>query len=135
MAREKIYNNEKDVKKEVKRLLDAHGWFWWMPPANGFGKVGISDINALRHGVFLAVETKFGYNKPTPQQKGFLHSINSHDAFGFVVTEKTVGSLQVWLEAFDRARDCTATGTKMADEDGAAMLNAIAVMTELLVTK
>jgi hypothetical protein len=135
MAREKVYNTEKDVKKEVKRLLDKHQWFWWMPPANGFGRSGISDINALRDGVFLAVETKFGYNKPTPQQKGFLHSIHAHGAFGFIVTEKTVGSFQVWLEAFDRACECTSKGTKISDEDGATMLDAIAAMSELLVTK
>jgi hypothetical protein len=134
MAREKVYKNEKDVKKEVKRLLETHGWFWWMPPANGFGRVGISDINALRDGVFLAVEAKFGYNKPTPQQRAFLQSITSQSAFGFVVNEKTVGSLQVWLEAFDRARDCASQGTKVLDDDGAAMLNAIAVMTEMLVS-
>ena len=68
MAR--TFLTEKDVKAEVKKLLNAHDWFWWMPPANGFGKAGISDFNALKKGVFLAVETKFGSKKPTPE--GYL---------------------------------------------------------------
>ena len=57
--RERVCHSESDVKKYVKKILDDHGWKWWMPPANGFGQAGISDFNALRSGVFLAVETKF----------------------------------------------------------------------------
>lgn len=121
--------NEKDVKREVKKLLDKHGYFWWMPPANGYGKVGISDINAIKAGVFIAIETKFGTKQPTPMQTAFLNSIRAQDAFGFVVSDRTLGWLAVWLEAFDRAVAAQGRGEEVAPEDGAVMLDAIRALT------
>lgn len=122
------YTNEKDVKREVKKILDKHGWFWWMPPANGFGKTGIADINALRGGVFLAIETKFGSNKPTPMQTAFLESVRAESGMAFVVNEKTVEILRTWMNAFDRARDAAAVKQEPTPEDGAAMLDAMRAM-------
>lgn len=121
--------DEKGVKREAKKLLDKHGYFWWMPPANGYGKAGISDIHAIKAGVFLAIETKFGDRQPTPMQVAFLNSIRSQDAFGFVVNEKTLGWLAVWLEAFDRATIAQSKSEEVADADGAAMIDAIRMMT------
>jgi pantoate kinase len=130
MAREKIYKSEKDVKTEIKRLLKHHGWFFWMPPMNGYGASGVSDILAIRDGVFLAIEAKFGANKPSALQKSFLESVMAESGFGFVVNDKTVGALQTWLEAFDRATMAAGVNTKPLPEDGAAMLDAIRIMTE-----
>ena len=127
MAR--AYTCEKDVKASVRKLLEKHKYFWWMPPANGYGKVGISDFNALRSGVFLAVETKFGGNKPTPAQRAYLESVTAEGGFGFVVDEKRIDAFTTWLEAFDRARDASVRKEKVAAEDGAAMLDAIRAMT------
>jgi len=124
--------NEKDVKKEVKKLLDKHGWFWWMPPANGFGKIGVADFNAIRGGVFLAIETKFGANVPTVHQRAFLSSIIAEDAFGFVVNEKRLDWLTIWMDAFDRSSKAISEGKQPNAEDGAAMLNAIREMTHEL---
>ena len=121
--------DEKGVKREVKKLLDVHKYFWWMPPANAYGKSGISDIHAIKAGVFLAIETKFGDRQPTPMQVAFLNSIRSQDAFGFVVNEKTLGWLAVWLEAFDRATIAQSKSEEVADADGAAMIDAIRMMT------
>lgn len=124
--------NEKDVKKEVKKLLDKHGWFWWMPPANGFGKVGVADFNALRGGVFLAIETKFGTNKPTVHQVAFLSSVIAEDGFGFVVNEKRLDWLANWMDAFDRSAKGVSEGKQPTPEDGAIMLDAIREMTHEL---
>lgn len=124
--------NEKDVKKAVRNLLDRHGWFWWMPPANGFGKVGVADFNALRGGVFLAIETKFGANKPTVHQVAFLSSVIAEDGFGFVVNEKRLDWLAKWMDAFDRSADGVAKGRQPDPEDGAVMLDAIREMTHEL---
>lgn len=128
----KAPENEKDVKKQVKALLDKHGWFWWMPPANGFGRTGISDFQALRAGVPLFIETKFGNNTVTVMQRAFLDSVRKESGFGFVVCEKRVGVLQSWLEAFDRAVECQTRGEEVQTEDGAIMLNAIREMTREL---
>lgn len=133
MAREIIYKNEKDVKAQVKKLLNDHGWFWWMPPMNGYGLTGVSDFNALRGGVFLAVETKFRYNKPTMQQKSFLESITAESAFGFVVNETNIHWLKLWFEAFDRSVEAATKNQKPTDEDGALMLEAIRELTTLIV--
>ena len=82
--------NEKDVKAKVKKLLDQYKWFWFMPPANAYGRSGIADILALKAGVFLAIETKFGSNKPTALQIGFLNSITAESGYGFVVNDQNL---------------------------------------------
>jgi hypothetical protein len=132
MAREKVYKSEKDVKNEVKKTLDKHGWFWFMPPSNAFGKTGISDFVALRAGVVLAIETKFNGNKPTPMQKQFLDSVTAEGAFGFCIDEEKVDWFRRWAECFDRACEAASRKEKPSDEDGATMLNAIKVMTDLI---
>jgi len=128
MAKEITYTNEGDVKKQIKKLLNQHGWFWWMPPANGFGRTGISDFNALRGGVFLAIEAKFGTNKPTVMQVGFLESVASEDGMAFVVNEKNLDALAVWLERFDQAVKAQSEGRDVEQSDGAAMVDAMAAM-------
>lgn len=120
--------SEKDVKKQVKRILDKHDWFWWMTPANGFGKSGISDFCALKNGTFLAIETKFGGNKPTPLQIAYLNSIRAHDSLAFIVDEHRLEWLDTFLESFSRAQVAQSWKQEPTTEDGAAMLNAIRAM-------
>ena len=124
--------NEKDVKAKVKKLLDKYGWFWWMPPANGFGQSGISDFNAVKDGVFMAVETKFGSNKPTAMQGAFLRSINQESCFGFVVTEKTLEWFDTFLEEFERSKIDVSEKKAMAHESGAALIDAIRALQMLI---
>jgi hypothetical protein len=124
--------NEKDVKAKVKKLLDKHQYFWWMPPANGYGKGGVSDFHAIKRGVFLSVETKFGTNKPTALQVGFLNSIRQESGFAFVVTDRNIAWFETWLQAFDNAAEAVGSHKAVADQDGADMLNAIAALTVLI---
>jgi hypothetical protein len=132
MTPKRTYTKEADVKTEVKKLLAQHGWFHWMPPANGYGRSGIADIQALRDGVFLAIETKFGPRKPTPMQVQFLNAVTSHGGFGLVVSDRTLEWFAGFLAAFDRSRDAVATKTVPSADDGAYMLNAIDAMTQAL---
>ena len=85
--------NEAGVKREVRKLLDKHGWYHWMPPANAYGRSGISDFNAVKDGRFLAIETKFGSNKPTPMQVRFMDAITAHGGIAVTITEKTLDNL------------------------------------------
>ena len=124
--------NEKDVKAKVKKLLDKYGWFWWCPPANGFGVSGISDFNAVKDGVFMAVETKFGSNKPTAMQGAFLRSINQESCFGFVVNENTLEWLDTFLEEFERSKIDVSEKKAMAHESGAALIDAIRALQALI---
>lgn len=128
MAKETTYTNEADVKRRVKKLLDQHKWFWFMPPANGFGRTGISDFLALRGGVLIAVETKFGKNKPTPMQVGFLESIQSESGISFVVNDQNIFAFELWLAHFDNAVKAQAEERDVDPADGAAMLDAMQVM-------
>lgn len=122
-------NNEKDVKRKVKALLTKHGWFWWMPPSNAFGRTGIADFGAVRAGVFMAIETKFGGNKPTAMQLAFLTSVQAESCLAFVVDEARVSVLQRWLEAFDASTEAVAAKREVTPEDGATMVNCIRVLT------
>ena len=124
--------NEKDVKREVKKLLKKHQWFHWMPANNGYGVSGTADILALRAGVFLAVETKFKYNKPSVMQARFLETVLAESGFGFVVNERTLEAFQAWLEAFDRACIAASKQEPVVDDDGVIMLNAIQILTQVI---
>lgn len=126
----KKYESEKDVKQAVKHILTADDWFWWMPAANGMGTTGISDFCALKNGVFLAVETKFKGNTPSAMQRAFLNSVRSQEGFAFLVNENNVASLQSWIASFNRATIAASKNEKPTTEDGAAMLNAIAAMSD-----
>ncbi len=132
MAKEVTFNSERDVKRVVKKILDDHKWFWWMTPANGFGKSGVADICALRTGVFIAIETKFKKNTPTAQQVGYLNSIRQETGFAFVINESNVGWFKVWCECFDRACEAQAQRKDVDPADGANMLDAIRMMTALI---
>lgn len=127
----KNFPNEKDVKKEIKALLDKHEWFWWCPPANGFGVSGISDFQALRHGVFMAIEAKHTKTsrKPSERQLAYLRTVSSHSAFAFVVNEANMGWFAVWLQAFDDASLAKQKGGEPTPETGAALINAIKALT------
>lgn len=133
MAKAPTFNNENDVKKRVNKLLNDRDWFWWSVPMNGFGKTGIADKAAIRDGVFIAIECKFGSNKPTPLQKAYLQSITSHGGLAFVVNEKNIARLEEWLDAFDRAKTAVGNKDKIADADGALMLDCVAALTEMMV--
>lgn len=124
--------NENDVKKRVKKLLEQHGWFWWAIGASMYGKGGTSDIHALKSGVFLAIETKFGRNTITPLQRGFLESINAEGGFAFVVNEKNVEWLQTFLKKFGDETDRVAAEKQMSHEGGATLLDAIRALQALI---
>jgi Holliday junction resolvase len=127
----KTYRDEKDVKREIKRLLDKFGWFWWMPPANGFGKAGISDINTIKDGVFMAIEAKFGSNKPTVMQRAFLESVRTAGGYGFVVNEKNIDALEIFLTDFQEQTELVRTNQQMSNEAGARMVDALRVLMAL----
>lgn len=117
--------NEKGVKELVKALLNAHGWFTWMPGANGYGAQGVPDHLALKDGVFLAVEAKFGSNKPKATQKAFAAHIIANDGFAFCVNEKNIDHLAWWLTSFEFAKQAQMRKEEIPQEHGARMLNAM----------
>lgn len=125
---------ETDTRAKIQKLLEAHGWFWWVGKADMYGRSGASDRMAFRDGIFMAIEAKRGIVKPRPTalQVAFLNSIRAHRGFGFVVNDHRLPVLQAFLEAFDRARDAQMKKQDVADSDGAMMLNCIKEMTQEL---
>lgn len=126
-----VIESEKHVKREIKKLLDKHGWFSWMPPANGYGTTGIHDFNAIRDGVFMTIEAKYGKNKPTPGQKAFAGHMIANDALTFAVNEKMLGWLAVFLESFDISCEAAKAEQEPPAEHGSRMLNATKVLQSL----
>lgn len=127
-----VMKDEKDVKKKVKVILSKFGWFWWMPPANGYGKAGISDFGAVKKGTFMVIETKFGPKRPTPLQIGFMNSIRAEDGFAFVINDRNIDWLEAFLESFDVAVVAQSRGEEVPAEHGARMLNALAELSNKL---
>lgn len=116
---------ERDIKRKVKLILEKHGWFFWMTPANGYGVSGISDICAVRSGVFMVIETKFGKNKVTAMQRAFLNSIHAEQCFAFVVNDDNMVWFESFMNAFDDSASAVTRKEMPSSETGAMMLNAI----------
>lgn len=122
---------EAGVKDIVKKLLNFYGWFTWMPAANGYGTGGVSDHLAVKDGVFIVIEAKFGRGTPSALQKGFAAQIIANDCFAFCVNEKNIDHLAWWLESFAHAQAAAMNGQECPQEHGSRMLNAISVLTDL----
>ena len=122
--------NEKDVKKLIKALLNAHGWFTWMPGANGYGTQGVLDHMAIKDGAFLVVEAKFGYNKPKATQKAFAAQVLANDCMAVCVNEKSIDHFSWFLTSFHFAQMAQMKGEEVPEEHGARMMNALTVLME-----
>ncbi len=78
---------EKLVKNKVKALLASEGVYFFMPATHGFGRSGVPDIVACVNGLFLAIETKAGGNKPTALQIREIETIRRNNGVAVVVDE------------------------------------------------
>jgi hypothetical protein len=123
-------NLEADVKDDVKKVLDKHGWWYWMPPSNAYGKSGISDFHAVKNRLFMAIETKRGAKKPEPtaNQIAFLQKMVEHGHFAFVVNETRVKHLDAFLTSFEIATQAQQKKEPVPEEHGAQMINCIREM-------
>lgn len=126
-------HDEKGVKAKIKALLNFHGWYTWMPSANGYGQQGVLDHMAFKDGVLLVIEAKFKYNKPSAMQKQFAGSIIANSGFAFCVNETNIDHLAWWLESFEYATMCNShePALEVPPEHGARMLNAVSALTDL----
>ena len=89
---------EKDVKDVVKAVLKSTPKCWWfMPPANGFGRSGIPDFVGHVNGNFFAVETKFGKGTTTANQEREIADIGQCGGQVWIVRETSV---DVWVIEF-----------------------------------
>ena len=89
---------EEHVKAAVKNLFQKYGAWYTMPMGQMFGKAGVPDFLACHKGRMIAVETKFGSNKPTALQKHELAGIQASGGVALVINEKNLGALEVILK-------------------------------------
>jgi hypothetical protein len=130
----KRFPKESDVKKEIIKLFKKHEWFYWMPPANKFGRGGISDFHAIKGGAFLALEAKNEVSDvPSALQKSFLGDILTHGGMAIVVRATTLGNFAAWLRAFDAVSLADSQGRQPSEADGTQLLQNYRIMTSDIV--
>ncbi len=123
--------NENGVKDLIKKLLDAHGWFHFAVAAGGFGGTpGLHDRFAVRDGVFITIEAKWKYGKPTVLQRAFARHVLANECYAFCVSERNIDHFAWWLESFEIAKQCQMQGKEIPAEHGSRLLNAIGVLTD-----
>ena len=93
---------ESKTKAKVRKMLDAAGAYYFMPPANGYGRAGILDFAACINGHFLAVECKAGKGTTTALQDRELLRISAAGGTALVVWD-TEGSYLRLTEAITKA--------------------------------
>lgn len=93
--------NEGDVKKIVKQVLNSTPNCWWfMPPANGYGRAGIPDFVGVVNGLGFAVETKFGKGTTTAHQNKELEAIAQAGGEAWIVRETSVDQWALTFKAW-----------------------------------
>jgi len=93
--------NEADVKKLVKKKLIEYkdrGLWYFMPPANGYGRAGIPDFVGCYKGNMFAIETKFGANDLSANQVREIGDLQAADAMVWIVRDTTIGE---WANEFE----------------------------------
>jgi Holliday junction resolvase len=89
------------VKAKVRKILQDRGAYYFMPPANGYGRVGIPDIICCYKGKFLAIECKAGKNKPTALQFMEMGAIRNADGVALVINEDNLHAVGEALDELE----------------------------------
>jgi hypothetical protein len=76
---------EGKLKQQVKKVLDKHGVWYYMPVQNGMGVTGIPDFICCDNGRLVGIETKAPGKHPTPNQIRIGDQITGHGGVWFVV--------------------------------------------------
>ena len=89
---------ENDVKADVKELLTKYGWTHWANSAGPHSVPGIEDRSALRRGMFLAVESKFGKRELTVLQQNRLDAVAAAGGYVWVARETNLEAFEMLLK-------------------------------------
>lgn len=90
MARTK----ESVIKTRIKNILKEFQCYFFMPPANGYGRAGIPDFVGCLNGMFFSIEAKAGKGKTTALQEKELQKIRDAGGFAIVVNEDNIHNLK-----------------------------------------
>lgn len=88
---------EGKVKKQVKKLLEEVGAYYFSPMTSGYGKSGVPDIVVCYKSHFVGIECKAGKNKTTEIQDRNLIAIKKNGGIAVVVNENNLDELKEML--------------------------------------
>lgn len=91
---------EATVKRQVVRILKAHGAYYTMPHQRGYSKKGVPDFVGWAYGVPLAIEAKFGNNAPSAHQEEQLIFAERAGGLALVIDEQNIQLVELWLQHF-----------------------------------
>lgn len=93
---------ETETKKQIKKYFKDNGiWYVMQTPSAIGNSVGTSDFQALKGGLFIAVEAKRNLSsaKATNNQLNYIKSVNDNGGFGMVVRcEEDIETLDAKLK-------------------------------------
>lgn len=92
---------ESRVKDKVKKLLDEHGVYYFMPATGGYGRSGVPDFVCCFRGRFFAIECKAGDNNPTALQQREMTRITEAGGISYVARDDSLHLLPTLLAAID----------------------------------
>ena len=88
---------EAKVKVRVKKVLDEHKVYYFLPATGGYGRSGVSDIVGCCDGKFFAIECKAGKNTTTSLQDLELHKIKKAGGITLVINETNIMDVEfIW---------------------------------------
>ena len=88
---------ESKVKAKCVDIIKKYRAYYFFPAQNGYGRAGIPDIIVCYRGMFLGVECKAGFNKPTLLQEREMADITKAGGSAMVVREDTTELLEEWF--------------------------------------
>jgi Holliday junction resolvase len=92
---------EARVKDSIKKLLQAHNVYYFMPATGGFGKSGVPDFVCCFKSKFLAIEAKAGAGKTTALQDREINAIQAHGGHAMVVNETNLDTLEFVIKSLE----------------------------------
>lgn len=92
------------VKAKIRVKLDAWKVYYFMPPANGYGRTGIPDFIICVNGRFVAIEAKAGKGTTTALQDRELHAIFKAGGVSLVVNENNLGVIDTVMAVLGMRR-------------------------------
>lgn len=100
----RTYAKEEHVKQDVKEILKELGILYFMPRGGPYAVVGIGDFVCCVRGLYVEIETKFGYNKQTTMQEVWGKKVIAHGGLYLLVTEKNIHELYAELRQLKELR-------------------------------
>ena len=98
MAKERNYPLEREVKKQIKALLDQYNAYWLMPVTFGYGASGHPDFIGVANGRPFVIEAKSkpSYEPTAIQYRTMARACEARSNV-FLIHSENLATLETWL--------------------------------------